>query len=205
MMFGSDGPAEQQQHSGGAGRGGGPGPPASGASEGERLQQQTPVPFSGGRKPTPRSVRIVSMQDSNAATSATGGPGAGGRRGEQQGTDRTTTTRVSSTAGVTTTSPPRTSSSFFCSLIWSRGGGAAANASAIGGLSPTTLFLLPRHRMPACVPLSRHRQSSDLRACTSNFCAIRPSKCAYISIYGLSSFSHMCPSRRFLISMRYTS
>jgi hypothetical protein len=81
MMFGSDGPAEQQQHSGGAGRGGvGPGPPASGASEGERLQQQTPAPFSGRRKPTSRSVRIVSMQDSNAATSATGG--AGGRRGE---------------------------------------------------------------------------------------------------------------------------
>ena len=117
--------------------GGGPGPPASGASEGERLQQQTPVPFSGGHKPIPRSVLIVSMQDSNAAISATGG--AGGHRGEQQGTDRTTTTRVRSTAGVTTTSPSRTSSSFFCSLIWSRGGGAA-KASAIGELSPTTLL-----------------------------------------------------------------
>jgi hypothetical protein len=30
------------------------------------------VPFSGGRKPTLRSVRIVRMQDSNAATTATG-------------------------------------------------------------------------------------------------------------------------------------
>ena len=41
-------------------------------------------------------------------------------------------------------------------------------------------FLLLRHRMPACVPLSRHRQSSDLRACTSKPCVIRPSKRAYI-------------------------
>ena len=125
MMFGSDGPAEQQH----PGPGGG-GRPASGASEGDR-QPQTPVPFSGGRKPTPRSVRIVSMQDSNAATSATGGPagagagGAGSRR--ELGTDRT---RVSSSAGA----PPRSSSSFFCSLVWSRG---AAKASAISGLSPT--------------------------------------------------------------------
>ena len=133
--------------------------PASGASEGERLQQQTPVPFSCGRKPTPLSVRIVSMQDSNAATSATGG--AGGRRGEQQETDRTTTTWVSSTAGVTTTSPPRTSSSFFCSLIWSRGGGAAKRLRLVNSRQQH-FFLLPRHRMPASVPLSRHRQSSDL-------------------------------------------
>ena len=52
------------------------------------------------------SVSIVSMQDSNAATSATGGPGASGPRGEQQGTDRMTKMRVSCSAGVTTTSPP---------------------------------------------------------------------------------------------------
>ena len=137
MMFGADGPAEQH-HSGGAGGGG----PISGASEGDRHQQQTPVPFSGGRKPTPRSVRIVSMQDSNAATSAGGTPGGGhGRREHQQGTDRTTTTRVSSTAGAVTSSPPRPSSSFFCSLVWSRGGGGAtAKASASARLSPTTLF-----------------------------------------------------------------
>ena len=44
--------------------GGGP------ASASDDRQQQTPAPFLGGRKPTPRSVRIVSMQDSNAATSA---------------------------------------------------------------------------------------------------------------------------------------
>ncbi|KAF8497822.1 hypothetical protein F5888DRAFT_1613094, partial [Russula emetica] len=99
---------------------------------GDRKQQQTPVPFSGGRKPTPRSVRIVSMQDSNAATSATGA-GAGGRR--EPGTDRTTTTRVSSSARATPP-PPFPSSSFFRSRVWSR----AAKASAIGGLSPTTLF-----------------------------------------------------------------
>jgi hypothetical protein len=127
MMFGSDGPAEQ--HTGGG--------PISGASEGDRHQPQTPVPFSGGRKPTPRSVRIVSMQDSNAATSGAGTAG-GGRREHQQGTDRTTTTRVSSTAGAVSSSPPRPSSSFFCSLVWSRGGAAKASASA--RLSPTTLF-----------------------------------------------------------------
>jgi hypothetical protein len=49
------------------------------------------------------------MQDSNAATTATGagtcGAGAGGRR--EPGTDRTTTTRVSSSAGATfPLSPP---------------------------------------------------------------------------------------------------
>ncbi|KAF8497814.1 hypothetical protein F5888DRAFT_1906591 [Russula emetica] len=45
------------------------------------------------------------MQDSNAATTATG---AGGR--QEPGTDRTTTTRVSSSAGVTPPPPPRPSS-----------------------------------------------------------------------------------------------
>ena len=134
MMFGSDGPAEQQHPGGGAGGGGGP---ASG--EGDR-HPQTPVPFSGGRKPTPRSVRIVSMQDSNAATSAAGGAGVGGAGSSRRelGTDRT---RVSSNAGVTTTTttPPRTSSSFFCSLLsWSRGaGGSGARKASMGGRSPT--------------------------------------------------------------------
>src|SRR6267154_473690 len=60
MMFGSDGPPEQ--HPGG---GGGPASAAaaaaSGAASEDRQLHQTPVPFSGGRKPTPRSVRIVSM------------------------------------------------------------------------------------------------------------------------------------------------
>ena len=95
-----------------------------------------PVPFSGGRKPTPRSVRIVSMQDSNAATTATGaGGGAGGGSSRREmGTDRTTTTRVSSSAGAT---PPLHPPSFPCSCVWSS---CAAKASAIGGLSPTTLF-----------------------------------------------------------------
>ncbi|KAF8465157.1 hypothetical protein DFH94DRAFT_360910 [Russula ochroleuca] len=78
--------------------GGGAGPadiPASAAaspSSGDdhqhhHRQPQTPVPFSGGRKPTPRSVRIVSMQDSNAA-SATGGGGGGGARREPTATPR---------------------------------------------------------------------------------------------------------------------
>lgn len=37
-------------------------------------------------------------------------------------------------------------------------------------------FLLPRHRISACVPLSRHRQFSDFPACTSNPCVTGPSK-----------------------------
>jgi hypothetical protein len=84
MMFGSDGPPE---HLGGEG--------AAAASAIEGRQQQTPVPFSGGRKPALRFVRIVSMEVSNAATTATG---TGGRR--EPGTDRTTTTLVSSNAGA---------------------------------------------------------------------------------------------------------
>ncbi len=134
--------------------GGGAGPvdQAGTASASEDRQQQMPVPFSGGRKPTPRSVCIVSVQDSNAATAATGpgagagGAGAGGRR--EPGTDRTTTTRVSSSAGATPPPPPLTtssfpfffpSSSFFRSRVWSRN----AKASAIGALSPT-LFSFPQ-------------------------------------------------------------
>jgi hypothetical protein len=122
MMFGSDAPAE---HLGAGAAGAGA---AEAASASEDRQRQTPVPFSGGRKPTPRSVRIVSMQGSNAATTATGA-GTGSRR--EPGTDRTTTTRVSSSARATTPLPPP-----FSRVVWSR----AAKASAIGGLSPTTLF-----------------------------------------------------------------
>jgi len=103
----------------------------AGASTSDDRQQQTPVPFSGGRKPTPRSVRIVSMQDSNDATS-----GAGARR--EPTTDRTTTTRVSSTAGATPLhlppSLPFFPSFIFRSRVWSR-----AKPSALAGLSPTLL------------------------------------------------------------------
>ena len=64
MMFGdgAGGPAEH------------PGGPASASND---RQQQMPVPFSGGCKPIPRSVCIISMQDSNAATSAGGACGRG--------------------------------------------------------------------------------------------------------------------------------
>ena len=125
MMFGTDGPAGPPEH-----------PAGASASASEDRRQQTPVPFSGGRKPTPRSVRIVSMQDSNAATTATGaGGGAGGGSSRREmGTDRTTTTRVSSSAGA---NPPLHPPSFPCSRVWSS---RAAKASAIGGLSPTALF-----------------------------------------------------------------
>jgi hypothetical protein len=178
-MFGSDGPGpvELQQHPGAAvgaaaGSGGG-----GGRASDDRQIQQTPVPFSDGRKPTPRSVRIVSMQ-SNAATTSTGA-GAGSARREL-GTDRTTTTRVSSSAGIITTPhTPHTPPSF---PAWSRA--AKASVFAKGGLSPTTLFFfLPRHRMPACATLSPHRPNSDLQACTSNSCATRPGKRASIFIY----------------------
>jgi hypothetical protein len=60
--------------------------PTGSAHDSEQVQATTPQPpvatFSGGRKPTPRSVRIVSMQDS--------GPGMVSRRETDQ-----TTTRVS--------------------------------------------------------------------------------------------------------------
>jgi hypothetical protein len=99
-------------------------PPTAASPTDDRQQQQqhhpqTPVPFSGGRKPTPRSVRIVSMQDSNNAAAA--------RR--EQPTDRTATTRVSSTAGVV---PPLLLPSLFRSHVWSR-----AKASALECFSPT--------------------------------------------------------------------
>ena len=133
MMFGSDaaGPSDFPPGAGAA-------PSASGED------RQTPVPFSGGRKPTPRSVRIVSMQDSNAAavsSSAGGGRGSGGRTpaGLAGGTPTMDqTTRVSST----TAAPPPLPSPLFPSFpflpslfrprVWSR-----ATQSALGGRSPT--------------------------------------------------------------------
>ena len=130
---------------------------------------------------------------------------AGGRRGEQQGTYRTTTTRVSSTAGVITTSPSLALLHPSSLLLYGPVVVMPRKRLRLVNSCQQHFFLLLRHRMPACVPLSRHHQSSDLRACTSKPCAIRPSKRAYIFIYGLSSFSHMCLSRRFSISMRYTS
>jgi hypothetical protein len=123
MMFGSDaaGPAD-------------PGPASAGrASDDRQHHVQTPVPFSGGRKPTPRSVRIVSMQDSNAGAS---GGGSGARR---EPADRTTTRVSSNAAAAPTPSTPRFPSLpffpfLFRSRVWSR-----ATASALGGLSPTLL------------------------------------------------------------------
>jgi hypothetical protein len=79
------------------------------------------------------------MQDSNAATTATGAGASSARR--ELGTDRTTTTRVSSSAGVITT--PHTPPSF---PAWSRA--AKASAFAKGGLSPTTLFFSSSSQTP---------------------------------------------------------
>jgi len=61
----------------------------------EDRQQRAPVPFSGGRKPTTRSVRILSLQYSDATTTATDPSGRG-----EPGTDRMTTTQVSSSASA---------------------------------------------------------------------------------------------------------
>ena len=128
-MLGSDGGAGAAEQLGGA------------ASASEDCQQQRPVvPSSGGCKPTPHSIRIVSMQYSNTATTTTCG-GAGGY--QELGTVRATTTP------------------FFCSHIWS----CAAKAFPIGGLSPILFLLLPLYRMPVYMSLSRHRQRSDLPAC----------------------------------------
>ena len=137
------------------------------------------MPFSGGRKPTPRSVRIVSMQDSNAASATTPtGAGSGGRAGVgagaggrlESGTDRTTTMRVSSCADAP---PPRpSSSSFFRSrVLWSR----AVKVSAIGALA-NLVFFFPdtgcppacRHRGPAKVPISRLAPRTPARPVLEN-------------------------------------
>ncbi len=79
MIFGSGSGAGPAEHPGGA------------ASASEDHQQRTSVPFSRGRKPTTRSVRIVSLQYSDAATIA---KGPSGRR--EPGADRMATTQVSS-------------------------------------------------------------------------------------------------------------
>ncbi|KAI0299996.1 hypothetical protein B0F90DRAFT_1926006 [Multifurca ochricompacta] len=65
--------------------------PASSANGSEQL----PLPFSGGRKPTPRSVRIVSMQDSSAPAAAAvgvGGVGGGANGAHREPTDQSTRT-----------------------------------------------------------------------------------------------------------------
>src|SRR5712671_2784161 len=77
MMFGSDAadPVDTFPGAGAAGM------TTAGGSRASGERQQTPLPFLGGRKPTPRSVRIVSMQDSNAAASGAGGAGTPGGTG----------------------------------------------------------------------------------------------------------------------------
>jgi len=99
-----------------------------------------------------RSHRQFAVLYSDAATTATG---PSGRR--ELGTDRMTTTQVSSIASA--------SAALLHPSSVPVHGPVLRKASVIGGLSQTP-FLLPRHRMPACVPLSRHRQSSDFLACT---------------------------------------
>jgi hypothetical protein len=110
--------------------------------------------FSGGRKPTPatpRSVRIVSTQDSNAAASATGGTGACGAGGcWGAGIDRRVSSPVAPSPFFTFLLPPYT-----VPLLRKYEKRLRSENSC------RPLFLLPRHRMPTCVPLSRHRQSSD--------------------------------------------
>ena len=125
MLFGSDGAGPSEPL---------PGQTSARASEDRQHHVHTPVPFSGGRKPTPRSVRIVSMQDSNGRAS---GAGSGGRR---EPTDRTTTRVSSNNAGAAplpTPSTPRFPSLpffpfLFRSRVWSR-----ATTTALGGRSPT--------------------------------------------------------------------
>ena len=188
-MFGSDGPAGPAEH-------------PAGANTSEDCRQQTHVPFSGGRKPTPCSVRIISMQDSNAATTATGAGGAGGGSSRRElETDRTTTTTtlVSSNAGATPPLHP------LLSLVPMYGPPVLRKRLRWVDSRQQLFFLLPRHRMPACVTLSRDRQSSDLRACIPNACAIRPGKRASIFIYSLSLFSRACLSRRFSFSIVFNA
>ena len=69
-------------------------------------------------------------------------------------------------------------------------------------------FLLPGHRMPACVPLSQHRQSSKLRGLHVELPRDPSLKNAHTFLlvtHHRSRISHMCLSRPFSISMRHTS
>ena len=115
------------------------------------------------------------MQDSKAATSAGAGACAVGRR-EHQGTDRTTTTtRVSSNAGATIPipmpfrplarlSPSPSPSLLHLSSAFVYGPILRKRLRSVHSRQP--FFLLHRHRVSACVPLSRHRQSSHPRSRT---------------------------------------
>jgi hypothetical protein len=202
MMFGSDGPAEQQQqqHSGGAG-GGCPGPPASAAGAGASStadaraflrRAQTHTTFRAHRQHAGLECRHLRHRRRWWSS----GRAAGDKSDDDDAGKQ-----------YCRLSPPLPPLALHPSSVLLYGPVVVVPRKHLRLVNSRHqhFFLLLRHRMPACVPLSRHRQSSDLRACISNFCAIRPSKRAYISIYGLSSFSHMCPFRRFSISMRYIS
>jgi hypothetical protein len=202
MMFGSDGPAEQQQHSGGAGRGGGgPGPPASGASEGERLHSRRPCLSQAGANPhhvpcASSACRTRMPPPPPQAALVVIGESSRGQIGRRDAGKRFCRCHHHF--------PP---SHFLILLLfsymvpwwWCR------EASAIGELSPTTLLS------------SSQTQDARLRAATATPPKFRspglhletlrdPSfKTRIHFIYSLSSFSHMCPFRRSSISMRYIS
>ena len=154
----------------GSGSGAGPAEHPGGAASASEDRPSTPDVCAFLRRPQAhnafRSHRQFAVLYSDAATTATG---PSGRR--ELGTDRMTTTQVSSIASA--------SAALLHPSSVPVHGPVLRKASVIGGLSQTP-FLLPRHRMPACVPLSRHRQSSDYLACTWNSCATRPTKRASI-------------------------
>jgi hypothetical protein len=138
---------------------------AAAPSRGGRRSSTTDArTFLSWRKPTPRSVCIVNMQDSNATTVTTGagtGGRGGGRREPGTGTVRTMTTWVSSSAVAIP--PHHPSSSLFRSLVWSR----AAKTSAIGGLSPTPFSSsqTPDARLRAAIVTPPKFPSSFLYTC----------------------------------------
>ena len=160
------------------------------------------MPFSGDGKPTPRSVRIISMQDSNEASATThtgvgssgrAGAGAGGHR--ELGTDRKTTTRVSSNASA----PPLLFLPYSLSfssrprVLWS----LATKASAIGAFSPTLISFsqTPDARLRAAIlALPKFRSPGlHLKLLRDPSWKIR----IHFYMFPFSfSFSRTCPFRR---------
>jgi hypothetical protein len=129
-MFGSDGGAGPAEH---------PAPTKTSTADARAfLKAQNHTTFRSHRQ------RIVSEQNSNTATAATGAAAGGAGRCREPGTR---TTRVLSSK-----------------LVRGPSYGLVEIKAPTHLLSTLANFflLLLRHRMPACVPLSRNRQSSDL-------------------------------------------
>ncbi|KAI0268928.1 hypothetical protein BGY98DRAFT_324600 [Russula aff. rugulosa BPL654] len=149
--------------------------------------QPAPAKIVDNRRPCPSQwaqtgpVRIVSMQDSNAATSATGGAGACNTCGaccrQESGTDRTTTTTRVSSSAVAIPLPPLFSHFFlphmvpwYCESICDR----RTLANAFFVFPDTRCPLACRYHDTAKVPISRLAPRTPARPELQNTHSILP-------------------------------